>query len=145
VDELERAVYDATRVVQDAMEDGTFVVGGGATETEVLLRIQDYATHTGGRVQLALEAFAKAFEHIPRTLAENSGFDPVDKLVALKAAHARGETKAGLDVFTGEIVDMEKAGVFEPLRVKTQAIKSAAETASLLIRVDDMMVTQQKE
>ncbi|MGC9435270.1 MAG: thermosome subunit alpha [Methanomicrobiales archaeon] len=145
VDELERAVYDATRVVQDAMEDGTFVVGGGATETEVLLKVQDYATHTGGRVQLALEAFAKAFEHIPRTLAENSGFDPVDKLVALKAAHARGETKAGLDVFTGEIVDMEKAGVFEPLRVKTQAIKSAAETASLLIRVDDMMVTQQRE
>jgi len=144
VDELERAVYDATRVVQDAMEDGTFVVGGGATETEVLLRIQDYATQTGGRVQLALEAFAKAFEHIPRTLAENSGFDPVDKLVALKAAHARGEKKAGLDVYTGEIVDMEKAGVFEPLRVKTQAIKSAAETASLLIRVDDMMVTQQR-
>ncbi|MDN7024700.1 thermosome subunit [Methanoculleus sp. FWC-SCC1] len=142
VDELERAVYDAARVVQDVLEDGKFVVGGGSVETELLLRIRDYAASVGGRVQLAIEAFASAFEVIPRTLAENSGFDPIDKLVALKTAHSEGNRYAGLDVFSGEIVNMKDAGVIEPLRVKTQAIKSGAETASLLIRVDDMMITQ---
>jgi thermosome len=142
VDELERAVYDASRVVQDVLEDGKFVVGAGSVETELLLRIRDYAASIGGRVQLAIEAFAAAFEVIPRTLAENSGFDPIDKLVALKTAHAEGNRYAGLDVFSGEIVNMKDAGVIEPLRVKTQAIKSGAETASLLIRVDDMMITQ---
>jgi thermosome len=142
VDELERAVYDADRVVQDAIEDSKFVVGGGAVETELLLRIRDYAASVGGRAQLALEAFASAFEVIPRTLAENSGFDTIDKIVDLKKAHAEGAKSAGLNVYTGEVVDMQAAGVIEPLRVKTQAIKSATETAMLLIRVDDMMVTQ---
>lgn len=142
VDELERAVYDAARVVQDAIEDGKFVVGGGSVETELQMRIRDYAATVGGRVQLAIEAFANAFEVIPRTLAENSGFDPIDKVVALKKAHADGKKYAGLNVYTGQVVDMRDAGVIEPERVKTQAIKSATETAMLLVRVDDMMVTQ---
>ncbi|WP_214021291.1 thermosome subunit alpha [Methanoculleus sp.] len=142
LDELERAVYDAARVVQDAIEDGKFVVGGGSVETELQLRIRDYAATVGGRVQLAIEAFANAFEVIPRTLAENSGFDTIDKVVALRKVHADGAKYAGLNVYSGEVVDMREAGVIEPLRVKTQAIKSATETTMLLVRVDDMMVTQ---
>ncbi|MDD4566714.1 MAG: thermosome subunit alpha [Methanoculleus chikugoensis] len=142
LDELERAVYDAARVIQDAIEDGKFVVGGGAVETELQMRIRDYAATVGGRAQLAIEAFANAFEVIPRTLAENSGFDTIDKVVALRKAHADGAKYAGLNVYTGEIVDMLEAGVIEPERVKTQAIKSATETAMLLVRVDDMMITQ---
>lgn len=142
LDELERAVYDAARVIQDAIEDGKFVVGGGSVETELQLRLRDYAATVGGRAQLAIEAFANAFETIPRTLAENSGFDTIDKAVALRKAHTDGAKYAGLNVYTGEIIDMLEAGVIEPQRVKTQAIKSATETAMLLVRVDDMMVTQ---
>ena len=145
IDEMERAVYDGVRVVMDAVEDQKYVVGGGAVETEVLLRVREYAASVGGRTQLAIEAFANAFESIPRTLAENSGFNPIDKLVELKAAHARGKKRAGLNVYTGEIVDMFGENVFEPMRVKIQAIQSAAEASNLLIRVDDMMVTQKKE
>jgi len=144
LDELERAVNDGKRVVMDAMEDGTFGVGGGAVETELLMKIKDYATSVGGRVQLALEAYAAAFESIPRTLAENSGYNPIDKLVDMKNAHAKGKKSAGLNVYTGEIVDMHAEGVFEPLRSKRQAIQSASETAAMLVRVDDMMITQQK-
>ena len=144
IDELERAVIDGTSVVADAMEDGTFVVGGGAIETELLLKLRDYAESVGGRVQIPLEAFANVFEAVPLTLAENSGYNPLDKLVALKSAHANGNKYAGLNVYTGEIVDMFEAGVIEPLRVKKQAIQSAAETASMLIRVDDMMITQNR-
>jgi chaperonin GroEL (HSP60 family) len=144
LDELERAVVDGTRVVMDAIEDGTFVVGGGAVETELLMKIREYAETVGGRVQLAIEGYAKAFETIPRTLAENSGYNPIDKLVALKNAHAKGKKSAGLNVYTGEIVDMAAEGVIEPLRSKRQSIESASETAIMLIRVDDMMITQNK-
>jgi chaperonin GroEL (HSP60 family) len=144
LDELERAVNDGKRVVMDAMEDGTFVVGGGAVETELLMKIKDYAASVGGRIQLALEAYAAAFETIPRTLAENSGYNPIDKLVDLKNAHAKGKKNAGLNVYSGDIIDMQAEGVFEPLRSKRQSIKSASETAAMLIRVDDMMITQQK-
>jgi archaeal chaperonin len=145
IDEMERAVYDGIRVVMDAVEDQKYVVGGGAVETEVFLKVKEYAASVGGRTQLALDAFANAFESIPRTLAENSGFNPIDKLVELKAAHAKGKKRAGLNVYTGKIVDMYEENVFEPMRVKIQAIQSAAEASSLLIRVDDMMVTQKKE
>ncbi|OPY38571.1 MAG: Thermosome subunit alpha [Methanoregula sp. PtaU1.Bin051] len=145
LDELERAVNDGKRVVMDAIEDGTYVVGGGAVETELLMKIKDYAASVGGRVQLALEAYANAFEVIPRTLAENSGYNPIDKLVDLKNAHANGKKNAGLNVYTGDIVDMHKEGVFEPLRSKRQSIQSATETAALLVRVDDMMITQNKK
>ncbi len=144
LDELERAVIDGTRVVMDAMEDGTYVVGGGAVETELLMNIRDYASTVGGRVQLAIEAYAAAFESIPRALAENSGFNPIDKLVELKNAHSKGKKNAGLNVYDGTIVDMLAAGVLEPLRSKRQSIQSASETAVMLIRVDDMMVTQSK-
>jgi len=143
LDELERAVVDGTRVVMDAMEDGTYVVGGGAVETELLMKIRDYAQTVGGRVQLALEAYATAFESIPRTLAENSGYNPIDKLVELKNVHSKGKKNAGLNVYEGKVVDMLSEGVIEPLRSKRQSIQSASETAIMLIRVDDMMITQQ--
>jgi thermosome len=145
IDELERAVYDGVRVVMDAMEDGKFVVGGGSVETELLLKLRDYATSIGGRTQIAIEAFANAFETIPRTLAENSGFNAIDKIVELKAVHSKGKKYMGLNVYTGTIEDMKKLGVFEPMRVKTQAIMSATEAATMLTRIDDMMVSSKGE
>ena len=120
------------------------VVGGGAVETELLMKIRDYAQTVGGRVQIALEAYAAAFESIPRTLAENSGFNPIDKLVELKNSHAKGKKNSGLNVYEGKVVDMLADGVLEPLRSKRQSIMSATETAIMLIRVDDMMITQSK-
>jgi chaperonin GroEL (HSP60 family) len=142
LDELERAVVDGTSVVMDSMEDGKLVVGGASVETEIMMKVRDYAAEVGGREQLAIEAYASAFEIIPVTLAENSGFHPIDKLVDLKNAHQKGQIHAGLDVYTGKIVDMLKNGVVEPQRSKRQSIQSATEAASLLLRVDDMMITR---
>ena len=142
VDELERGVYDAARVVMDALEDGEYLVGGAAIDIELMMKIKEFAATQEGRTQLAIEAFARMFEVVPYTLAENSGFDQIDKMVALKAAHANGENHAGLNVFTGEIIDMYAEGVIEPARVKRQAIMSATETAALIIRVDDMMISK---
>lgn len=142
VDELERAAYDAVRVVMDAIEDGKYVVGAAAIDTELNLEINKYAATEGGRVQLAIEAFARVFEAIPNTLAENAGLNAIDIIVDLKKEHTAHKKYAGINVLTGKIEDMYKAGVLEPMRVKKQAIQSAAETASLLIRVDDMMISK---
>ena len=139
VDELNRALEDAIRVVSVVVEDGKFVAGGGSPETELSLRLKDYAATVGGRAQLAIEAFASALEIIPRTLAENAGLDPIDMLVELRAAHEKGGKTAGLDVFAGHPGDMQAAGVIEPLRVKTQAISSAAEAAVMILRIDDVI------
>jgi len=142
VDELDRAIEDALRVVSVAVEDKKFVAGGGAPEIELSLRLREYAATVGGRAQLAIEAFATALEIIPRTLAENAGLDPIDMLVALRAAHEKGGASGkymGLDVFNAVSGNMLDAGVVEPLRVKTQAVSSAAEAAVMILRIDDVI------
>ncbi|KUK99520.1 MAG: Thermosome, partial [Methanomicrobiales archaeon 53_19] len=144
VDELERAIEDALRVVGVVVEDKKVVAGGGAPEIELSLRLRDYASSVGGRAQLAIEAFASALEIIPRTLAENAGLDPIDMLVDLRAAHEHGKKTFGLDVFAAKAADMKAAGVVEPLRVKTQAISSAAEVAVMILRIDDVIASSGK-
>ena len=144
VDELERGMHDALKVVACVLEDGKYVAGGGAGEIELALKLRDYAASVGGREQLAIQAFADAIEVIPRALAENAGLDPIDMLVALRSAHERGEKNAGLDVFKGEPTNMIEAGVIEPLRVKTQAISSGTESATMILRIDDVIASRAK-
>ena len=139
IDEVDRAIEDSLGVVRTTLEDGKVVAGGGAPEVELSLALRDYADSVGGREQLAVEAFADALEVIPRTLAENAGLDPIDSLVELRADHDGGETTSGLDAYTGDTIDMAEEGVYEPLRVKTQAIESATEAAVMLLRIDDVI------
>jgi len=118
VDELERGIGDALDVVATTVSDGRVLAGGGAAEVEVASRLRDYADSVEGREQLAVEAFADSLELIPRVLADNSGLDSIDTLVDLRAAHADGEVHAGLDVFTGDVVNTYDAGVVEPAHAK---------------------------
>ena len=147
VDEAERAMNDALSVVADVIEYNKIVAGGGAIEAEIAKVLRSYATKVGGREQLAVEAFADSIEIVPKTLAENAGLESIDILVRLRAAHEKAKGHLmGVDVFTGKIVDMYKNGVVEPLRVKEQAMKSAAEVASMVIRIDDVIAaTKPKE
>ena len=144
VDEIERAVHDALSVVGIAIEDGYAVAGGGAPETELALRLKEYASSVGGREQLAIEGFAISLEIIPRTLAENAGLDPIDSLVNLRSAHEgkKGNKFAGLNAFDGKVLDMRKQKVVEPLRVKTQGITSATEVATMILRIDDVIASK---
>jgi len=138
-DEVKRAIEDSLGVVAATLEDGQVLPGGGAPETELALGLRDHADSVGGREQLAVEAFADAIDIVPRTLAENAGLDPIDSLVDLRSQHDGGATSAGLDAYSGEVVDMEEDGVVEPLRVKTQAIESATEAAVMILRIDDVI------
>jgi chaperonin GroEL (HSP60 family) len=143
VDEAERAMTDALSVVSDVIENNKVVAGGGAVEIEVAKELRKYATKVGGREQLAVEAFADAVEVIPRTLAENAGLEPIDVLVDLRSAHEKEEGKfKGINVFTGKTMNSIEEGVIEPISVKEQAIKSAAESASMILRIDDVITAK---
>jgi chaperonin GroEL (HSP60 family) len=139
VESTERALEDALRAVGVAIEDEKLVAGAGSPEIELALRLRDYGSKLTGREQLAVMKFAEALEVIPKTLAENAGLDPIDKLVELRSQHEQGNKDVGLNVFTGNTEDMWKNGVIEPLRVKTQAINSATETAIMILRIDDVL------
>jgi len=143
VDEAERSLHDAICVVRNAVEDGKILAGGGAPEAELSKRLKDYAVKVGGREQLAVRAFAEAFEAIPVAIAQNAGIDPIDIMVELRAKHNNLQNLwYGVNVPTGKTADMWKLKVVEPLRVKKQVIKSAVEAVTMLLRVDDVIASK---
>lgn len=147
VDEAERTMTDALSVVSDVIEHNKIVAGGGATEMEIAKELRDYAAKVGGREQLAIEAFADSIEIVPRTLAENAGLEPIDIIVELRTTHEKADGYLmGVNVFKGKIENMYSDGVVEPAIVKEQAVKSATESASMILRIDDVIAaTKPKE
>ena len=144
VDEVKRAVDDAVGDLRATLSVGKVVAGGGSPEMEVSKGLKKYANSLEGKEQLAVQAFAHAMEVVPRTLAESAGLDPIDTLAELKSSHDKGQTWAGIDVFSGKVKDMWKEKVLEPLKVKTQAVKAASEVAVMILRIDDVIAGSAK-
>ncbi len=139
VAEIERSMIDSLSCLVAAIQVGKVVGGAGAVEIELAKGLRKFATSLSGREQLAVLSFADAVEVVPRTLAENAGLDPIDILTELKAKHDAGAKWAGINVITGKIMDSWTEGVIEPLKIKTQAVKSASEVAELILRIDDVI------
>lgn len=145
IDELERAIKDGVGDVAVALEKGFVVAGGGAFEMELAKRLNEFSQSVKGREQLAIKAFAESLEVIPRTLAENAGYDPIDILTELKARHDRKEVMIGLDLTTSSkenaICNTLDRGIIEPLEIKNQALKSASEVSMMILRIDDVIAS----
>ncbi len=139
VDEADRSIHDALCVIKDVVEEPKIVAGGGAPEIETARLLREYAEKLAGRERLAVIAFADAVEVIPITLAENSGMDPIDALSEMQSEHAKGNKWVGVDGIKNEVADLSTLNIYEPMVVKSQAIKSATEAATLLLRIDDII------
>tara|TARA_Y100000310_G_C20625980_1_gene785903 strand:- start:71 stop:1690 length:1620 start_codon:yes stop_codon:yes gene_type:complete len=141
IDEIERAIKDGLGDVVCSLKDGLVVPGGGAIEIELAKRLREFSQGLSGREQLAVEEFASALEFIPITLAENAGIDPIDILTELKSKHDSGEKNAGLNLFTNKIENVLDAKIIEPLKIKSQAINSATDVATMILRIDDVIAS----
>jgi len=143
VEEVDRALHDALKVVGVAIEDGSILPGGGASIVELSRRLKDYAGKVEGRKQLAVETFAEALNVIPRKLAENAGLDGIDILMELNTAHEKeGKADHGINLETEEVEDMIEEKVIEPLRVKKQALQSATELTDMVLLIDDIVASK---
>ena len=140
LDEAERSINDALYALRNVLMEPRIIAGGGAIETELALRLRDYARSVGGKEQLAIEAFASALEEIPMILAETAGMEPIQTLMDLRALHSKGLVNAGVDVIRGKVAeDMMSLNVIEPVRVKAQVLKSATEAATAILKIDDLI------
>lgn len=140
VDEVERSIHDALMCVKDVIEYPYIITGGGAPEAAIALKLREWAGSLPGREQLAAEKFADAVESIPLTLARNAGMDVIDTQVHLRSKTSKTEKpKFGIDVINGEIADMTSKHVYEPLLVKENVLNAATETASLILRIDNVI------
>jgi thermosome len=145
LDEAERALNDAIMNMINIVEESKVVPGGGAIEAELAKIIRSEASKYPGKEQLAMLAYADALEIVPKTLAENSGLDPVDIMSSLRNKHAENGVNYGINIFTGKIEDMFSLGVIEPVRVKAQALKSSFEAAAMILRIDDVIAASKKK
>jgi len=140
VDEAERSIHDALMSVKDVLEYPYITAGGGAPEAVVAQRLREWSVSLPGREQLAAEKYADALDSIPLTLARNAGMDVIDTQVQLHSKISGSRTpKIGIDVMNAKIADMSSKGIYEPLAVKENIINSATETASLILRIDNVI------
>lgn len=140
VDEAERSIHDALMSVKDVLEYPYITAGGGAPEAVVAQRLREWSVSLPGREQLAAEKYADALDSIPLTLARNAGMDVIDTQVQLHSKISDSRTpKIGIDVTNAKIADMSSKGIYEPLAVKENIINSATETASLILRIDNVI------
>ena len=141
IDEAERSIHDALMVVKDVVEKPMIVYGGGAPEAYISTKLRTWAQSLSGREQLAVEKFAEAIESIPIALARNAGMNPIDAITQLHSKQSAGEKWTGIDVVNGIVGDMQKSDVVEPVKVKEQVIKSATETANMILRIDNVVAS----
>lgn len=142
IDEAERSIHDALMVVKDVVEKPAIVAGGGSPEVYVSQKLRSWSSSIQGREHYAILAFADAIESIPITLAENGGMDVIDTLANIRSQQtSTGNPWIGVDVKSLGISDMRKKNIVEPLAVKEQILKSATETAAMLLRIDDILAS----
>jgi len=139
VDEVDRSIHDSLMVVKDVIETPSIVTGGGSAEAYLAGQLNEYADSFDGREQLAVKQYAEALESIPLTIAENAGMDPIDTIISLRAKQNSGQKAAGINARESKIGDMNSLNILEPLVVKEQIIKSATETACMILRIDDVI------
>ena len=139
LNEIERNLQDAMSVARNVVFDPKLSPGGGATEMACSVSLSELSRQTEGVSSLAIKAVSQAMEVIPRTLIQNCGGNTIRTLTELRARHANGDISAGIDGDNGKIVDMKQYGLYESSAVKIQTIKTAVESASLLLRVDDVV------
>ena len=139
VDEVDRSIHDSLMVVKDVIETPSIVTGGGSAEAYLAGQLNEYADSFDGREQLAIKQYAEALESIPLTIAENAGMDPIDTIISLRAKQNNGKKGAGINARESKIGDMNSLSILEPLVVKEQIVKSATETACMILRIDDVI------
>ena len=137
IDETYQTLHDALNTTSNAILHKMILPGGGATETYLSQAIKKYALSVKTKKQLAVLAYADALLTIPKTLAHNSGQDPISAVIELIKHHETDGSYYGLDVLSGKIVDTIENGVIEPLITKKRIISGASQTAQLILRADD--------
>jgi len=145
LNEIERNLHDAMQVVRNIVFDPRMLPGGGATEMAVATAIFRSSDDVEGVAKWSYSAVGEALEVIPRTLAQNCGASVIRLMTDLRTKHLAGQTSWGINGNTGEIVDMKDLGIYEPYCVKSQTLKTAIESACMILRIDDVVSGTRKK
>lgn len=141
LEEAERSMHDAICVLVKTVQNKRVLYGGGNSEMQMALAVDDLLTNgpVRGKQAIAVEAFARALKKLPAIIAENGGYDSADLVANLAYTIRKENQNAGLNMTDGVIGDMQVLGIRECLRVKEQALISACEAAEMVLRCDKIV------
>jgi T-complex protein 1 subunit theta len=141
LDDAERAIDDAVNTIKNLTKDKRLCAGAGATEIHLASQVQTYAKTQPGLDQYAVEKFGHAFEIIPRTLAENAGFNAEEVIAKLYSETAKSPFY-GIDVEDGKVKDMKEVEIFDSLETKSWAIKLSMDAVLTILKVDQIIMSK---
>lgn len=125
-------VEDTLAATRAALEEG-IVPGGGIALIEASKALTDEAAASLTEDEkVGFRIVRRALEEPIRQIADNAGVDG-----AVIADKAKNEKKGvGYNAYTGEWVDMMKAGVIDPAKVTRSALMNAASVAGMLLTTE---------
>jgi chaperonin GroEL len=135
--EKKHRVEDALSATRSALEEG-IVPGGGVA----LLNAQQAldGLKLEGDAQTGVNIVGKALEAPIKKLAENAGLDGSVVLDNVRRAQAEQKSdKIGLNVLSGEYVNMIDAGIVDPAKVTRSAVENAASIAAMVLTTEAMI------
>jgi T-complex protein 1 subunit delta len=142
LDEADRSIHDALCVVRSIVKKRFMIAGGSAPEMEVSCQLLKRSRELEGNLSVCCRQYAESLEIIPTILSENAGFKPIEMVTELRNAHAKGEKNFGVNIKKGNVSDMVKEDVVQPLLVSTSAITLATETVRQILKIDDILDTR---
>ncbi|GIQ84318.1 T-complex protein 1, gamma subunit [Kipferlia bialata] len=146
LNEIERNLLDAMSVARNVLAAPAVVPGGGAFEMALAAKLEVTGRKLEGQEQTAYLAIAKALEVIPRTLLQNCGANVIRRITELRALHHKeGNDAMGVNGVTGQLCDTWEAGIWDPLSTKVQIVKSAIDSACMILRCDDLIKARAKK
>src|SRR5687768_325223 len=130
--EKKARVEDALHATRAAVEEG-IVPGGGVA----LIRSQKAldALKLEGDEHVGAQIVRRAIEEPLRCLADNAGLEGA--LIVSEAKRRKGAE--GLNIATGEWVDLVKAGIVDPTKVTRSALQNAASISGLLLTTEALI------
>lgn len=142
VDEAIRSLHDSLCVVRNLIKNNKIVYGGGAVETSCSLKIMEEADKQKGIDQYAFRAFSQALDVIPMSLAENSGYNPIEELTKVKAAQVSNKSPhLGIDCLGNNNNDMKEMFVIETFIGKKQQLLLATQLTRMILKINNVIVS----
>lgn len=142
LNDIERAVEDGVNTYKALVRDPRFLSGAGSFEIEASLLLKKEGDSISGQEQYAFKKFAEALEVVPRSLAESSGHNATLIISKLYAEHSKGNKNHGIDLDTGEIVDVNELKIYDHLVSKKRAVRLATEAAINILSIDQILMAK---
>ncbi len=136
--EKKERVIDAVAATKAAIEEG--IVAGGEVTLLRAAKVLDFVKTDSAEEKVGVEIVRRALEQPFRKLIQNAGMDDGVALAKVKDS----AVSMGIDVMDGELKDLVKSGIIDPVKVTRSALQNAASVA-VMVMTTEVLISDKPE